>query len=189
MNSYLRNILTVFLVLTGLWLSASAQWSPDRYPQNRRQGYWSDRLSGTWRLNASRGDDPRVVAERATRSFDVDVNDRQRAQEILMRRLDAPRDLAIDRRGRTVTMASSRAPQVTFEANGIEMSETSPGGRQRHTRAMLYGDRLTVRTVGDRGSDYEVVFEPREGGRGLGGAGSLYTDGLNEAAVRGTAYA
>src|SRR5215510_6947901 len=188
MNSYLRNILTVFLVLAGLWLSASAQWSPDRYPQNRRQGYWSDRLSGTWRLNASRGDDPRVVAERATRSFDVDVNDRQRAQENLMRRLDAPNMLAIDRRGRTVTMASSRAPQVTFEANGIEVSETSPGGRQRHTRAMLYGDRLTVRTVGDRGSDYEVVFEPLDGGRSLRVTRSLYTDRLNQVVVARSVY-
>src|SRR5262247_4318838 len=143
MNSYLRNILTVFLVLAGLWLSASAQWSPDRYPQNRRQGYWNDRLSGTWRLNTSRGDDPRLVAERAARNFDV--IDRQRAQENLMRRLGAPSELAIERRGRTVTMASSRGPQVTFEANGIETFETMRNGRQRSTRASLYGDRLTVR--------------------------------------------
>ena len=135
MNSYLRNILTVFLVLAGLWLSASAQWSPDRYPQNRRQGYWSDRLSGTWRLNASRGDDPRVVAERATRSFDVDVNDRQRAQEILMRRLDAPRDLAIDRRGRTVTMASaSAASHIRSQWNRDErnVARRSPAPHSRH---------------------------------------------------------
>src|SRR5215475_12799514 len=114
MKRYQINILTVILASFGLWLSASAQSGPDRYPQYRRQGYSYDRLSGTWRLNASRGDDPRLVAERATRN--LDVNDRQRAQENLMRRLGAPDELAFDRRGRTVTMASSRGPQVTFEA-------------------------------------------------------------------------
>ena len=103
MNNYRRNILAFFLGVVGLWLSASAQSRP-----YYGQGYSNGRLTGTWRLNASRGDDPRMVAERATRN--LDVNDRQRAQENLMRRLGAPDELAIDRRGRTVTMASSRGP-------------------------------------------------------------------------------
>src|SRR5262245_35085824 len=85
-------------------------------------------------------------------------------------------------------MASSRAPQVTFEANGIEVSETSPGGRQRRTRATLYGERLTVRTVGDRGSDYEVVFEPLEGGRSLRVTRSLYTERLSRQVVARSVY-
>jgi hypothetical protein len=186
MNSYLRNILTVFIALAGLSLSASAQWRPDRYPQNPRQGYSNDGLSGTWRLNATRGDDPRVVAERATRS--LDVIDRQRAQENLTRRLDAPSALAIERSGRTVTMASSRGPQVTFEANGIETIETTRNGRESRTTATLSGGRLTVRTVGDRGSDYEVVFEPLEGGRRMLVTRSLYTERLNQVVVARSVY-
>jgi len=186
MKRYQINILTVILASFGLWLSASAQSGPDRYPQNRRPGYSYDRLSGTWRLNANRGDDPRLVAERATRN--LDEYDRQRAQENLMRRMSSPSELAIERRGRTVTMASSRGPQVTFDANGIETNETLRNGRQRSTRATLYGDRLTVRTVGDRGSDYEVVFEPLDGGRSLRVTRSLYTDRLNQVVVARSVY-
>ncbi|HJZ81837.1 MAG TPA: hypothetical protein VKD91_15880, partial [Pyrinomonadaceae bacterium] len=170
-----------FLGVVGLWLSASAQSRP-----YYGQGYSNGRLTGTWRLNASRGDDPRMVAERATRN--LDVNDRQRAQENLMRRLGAPDELAIDRRGRTVTMASSRGPQVTFEADGIETTETMRSGRERHTRATLMGDQLTVRTVGDRGSDYVVVFEPLDGGRRLRVTRSLYTDRLNQVVVARSVY-
>jgi hypothetical protein len=169
----LNKALTIFLALTGLWLTTPAQ------PR-------SDRLSGTWRLNAGRSDDASVVAERATRN--LNVNDRQRAQESLLRRLGAPSALAIDRHGRSVTMASSRGPQVTFEANGIETSETLRNGRQRRTRATLSGDRLTVRTMGDRGSDYQVVFELLEGGRGLRVTRSLYTERLNREVVARSVY-
>jgi hypothetical protein len=169
----LKNALTIVLALTGLWLTTSAQTR-------------SDRLSGTWRLNAGRSDDASVVAERATRV--LNVNDRQRARESLLRRLGAPSALAIDRRGRTVTMASSRGPQVTFQANGIETSETLRNGRQRRTRATLAGERLTVRTMGDRGSDYQVVFETLEGGRRLRVTRSLYTERLSREVVARSVY-
>ena len=53
---------------------------------------------------------------------------------------------------------------------------------------MLYGDRLTVRTVGDRGSDYEVVFELLDGGRSLRVTRSLYTDRLNQVVVARSVY-
>jgi hypothetical protein len=173
MVRHLKNALTIFLALTGLWLTTSAQTR-------------SGRLSGTWRLNVSRSDDPGAVAERATRS--LGVNDRQRARENLLRRLGAPSALALDRRGRRVTMASSRGPQLTFEANGIESSETLRNGRQRRTRATLSGERLTVRTIGDRGSDYQVVFEPLEGGRRLRVTRSLYTERLSREVVAQSVY-
>jgi hypothetical protein len=186
MIHHLKNALTIFLALTGLWLTASAQTRSDRFSQDSRDGYSNNRLSGTWRLNTGRSDDPSAAAERATRN--LDVNDRQRARENLARRLGAPSALAIDRRGRSVTMASSRGPQVTFEADGIETSETLRNGRQRRTRATLSGERLTVQTSGDRGSDYQVVFEPLEGGRRLRVTRSLYTERLNREVVARSVY-
>ncbi|HEU0175558.1 MAG TPA: hypothetical protein VFV58_14955 [Blastocatellia bacterium] len=182
----LKNALTIVLAVTGLWLTTSAQTRSERFSQGSRSGYSNNRLSGTWRLNASRSDDPSAAAERATRN--LDVNDRQRARENLLRRLGAPSALAIDRRGRTVTMASSRGPQVTFEADGIETSETLRNGHQRRTRSTISGERLTVRTSGDRGSDYQVVFEPLEGGRRLRVTRSLYTERLNQEVVARSVY-
>jgi hypothetical protein len=77
-------------------------------------------------------------------------------------------------------MASSQAPQVSFEANGIETTETTRNGRERRTRATLYGDQLTVRSVGDRGSDYEVIFDPVGNGRDLRVTRRLYTERLEQ---------
>jgi len=95
-----------------------------QYPSGPGYGYSNNRLTGTWQLNAGRSDNARTAAERATRG--LGLNDRQRVQENLIRRLEAPTMLAIDRRGQTVAMASSHAQQVTFEANGREVSETLP---------------------------------------------------------------
>src|SRR5262252_1122236 len=187
MIHHLKIALTIFLALTGLWLTTSAQTRSDRYSQgSSRYGYSNNRMSGTWRLNAGRSDNPRVAAERATRN--LDVNDRQRAQENLLRRLGAPITLAIDRRGRTISMASSQAPQVTFEANGIETVETTRNGRERRTRVTLTGDRLSVRSLGDRGSDYEAVFEPLDGGRRLRVTRSLYTERVGQVVVARSVY-
>ena len=186
MIHYLKNALTIFVALTGLWLTASAQTRSDRFSQGSRYGYSNNRLSGTWRLNAGRSDNSRMAAERATRN--LDANDRQRAQENLLRRLEAPETLAIDQRWRTVTMASTRAPQATFEANGIETVETTRNGRERRTRVTLTGDRLSVRSLGDRGSDYEAVFEPLDGGRRLRVTRSLYTERLGQVVVARSVY-
>jgi hypothetical protein len=182
----LKNALTIFLALTGLWPTTSAQTWSDRFSQGSSNGYSNSRLSGTWRLNARRSDDPRVTVERATRN--LDVNDRQRARENLSRRLEAPTMLAIDRRGRTITMASSRASQVTFEADGVETVETTRGGRERRTRVIITGDRLSVRSLGDRGSDYEAVFEPLDRGRRLRVTRSLYTERLGQVVVARSVY-
>src|SRR4030095_14776106 len=96
MIHHLKNALTIFLALTGLWLTTSAQTRSDRYSQGSRYGYSNNRLSGTWRLNPGRSDDTRAAAERATRN--LDFNDRQRAQENLLRRVEGPEKLATDRR-------------------------------------------------------------------------------------------
>jgi hypothetical protein len=186
MVHHLKNALTIFLALTGLWLTTTGQTQSNRFSQGSRNGVANNRLSGTWRLNAGRSDNPRAAAERATRN--LGVNDRQRAQENLLRRLGAPRTLAIDRRGRTITMASSRAPQVTFEANGVETVETTRNGRERRTRVTLIGERLSVRSLGERGSDYEAVFEPLDGGRRLRVTRSLYTERVGQVVVARSVY-
>src|SRR5262245_61681769 len=69
-------------------------------------------LTGTYRLNTSQGDDPRAAVDAATRN--LSLAERQRVYDALLRRLDPPQMLAIDRRGTDVTIASSRAPQINF---------------------------------------------------------------------------
>ena len=47
----------------------------------------------------------------------------------LERRLTSPEMIAIEKVGRSVTMASSNSPQVTFEADGVGETETTNRGR------------------------------------------------------------
>lgn len=164
------------------------------YPDNNnpqgnsgyRNNYGNNRLTGTWRLNPARSDDPRTIAERATQTDRSDS--RGNGPNNLIQRLEAPAALAIERRGQNITLASSSGPQVSFTADGRENTEVLRNGRQRSTRATLIGERLMVRTTGDRGSDYEVTFEPLEGGRSLRVTRSLYTDRLNQTIVSRSVY-
>ena len=124
-----------------------------------------NRLTGTYRLDAPRSDDARAIADRATRT--LPYRNRQRVLDSLTARLESPTAIAIDRRGRSVTIASSRAPQFTFEANGTESIETSPSGRRIRVRSELIGDQLVVTSAGDTNNDFSVTFDPIENGRRL----------------------
>jgi outer membrane lipoprotein SlyB len=132
-----------------------------------RQRYSSGdgRLSGTFELDSSRGDDPQRAARAATR--DLPDRQRDRVYDRLLARLEPPRTLSIDRRDRTVTIASSSGPRTIFEADGRSRREETPNGRPMSTRADISGDRLEVSTTGNRGSDFLVTFEPLNRGEGL----------------------
>ena len=128
-------------------------------------GYSNNRLTGTYRLDTTRSDDARVAAERATRT--LPYRDRQRALDALTARLESPDQLAIDRRGNTVTIASTRSPQITFDADGRVSNETSGNGRMARVTASLSGDQLVVSSTGARDTDFSVTFESIENGRRL----------------------
>jgi len=105
-----------------------------------------------------------------------------------MQRLEAPDSLAIERDGRTITIASTHAAQVTFEADGREQIEQSRNGRQMRTTATLSGDRLVVSTEGDRSVDYQVTFEPIDNGRSLRVTRRITDEGLRQPVVARSVY-
>ncbi|HET9712925.1 MAG TPA: YMGG-like glycine zipper-containing protein [Pyrinomonadaceae bacterium] len=142
-------------------------------------GYGTGReLTGTFRLNSSRGDDVRRAVDDATRN--LSLAERQRVYDSLIRRLDPPQMLAIDRRGNSVTIASTRAPQINFVADGREQVETTQGGRTVRVRADLSGNRLTINRTGERANDFTVTFEPSRDGRELLVTRTLYSDRVNQ---------
>lgn len=160
----------------------------DRNPGSRGnagyRGNNANSITGTWRLNAARSDDPRTVIGQAVGSTGTG----DRAEEALRRRLEAPDMLALDRRGNEITMVSSRGAQVTFTADGRDVTETRPNGRQQQTRSTLVGNRLTIKTTGDRGTDYEVSFEPFSNGQQLRVTRSFYSDRINREVVARSVY-
>src|SRR5512132_983479 len=147
--------------------------------------YSSSRLTGTFRLDSSRSDNPREVADRASRR--LSNNERQGVSDRMLARLESPEMLAIERRGSTITMASSRAPQSTFEADGIERQEQLDGRTSRVT-ATLRGDQLVVKTTGYRNNDFTITFQPIENGNRLRMTREIYSDRLTQAIVVNSIY-
>jgi len=136
------------------------------------------RLTGTFRIATGQTDDARRAADTATRS--LPSTDRQRVYDSLLRRLDPPDMLAIDRRGTSVTITSTRAPQINFVADGREQVETNATGRTVRGGASLVGDQLSITRSGDRADDFTVTFDPVENGRRLQVTRTLYSDRLSQ---------
>ena len=155
-------------------------WSNPRYTAVEQGPGVYQRLTGTYQLERSRGDDAGQAVEQATRA--LPANQRQGTYQHLMNRLNAPETIAIDRTGLSVTIASSRGQQVTFEADGQIRAEQGPAGRQVNTRATLYGDQLVVTTTGsgNGGNDFAVTFEPLDNGGSLRVTKRIYDDNLRQ---------
>lgn len=153
----------------------------DSYPINQ-----AGRLTGTYRLNLSASDDPARAADLAVRG--LPSNQAERLRRLIHRRLGSPEMIAIDQNGRRITMASSSARQVTFDADGREHSETRRNGRTVRTRTTLDRGRLTISSLGDRRSDYSATFEVIDNGRRLRVTRQVYTDRLSQPVVVRSIY-
>ena len=163
----------------------ASNWSPTPVPGSGR--YSTDaQLTGTYRINTTQGDDARRVADEATRS--LPITDRQRVYDSLLRRLDPPQTLAIDRQGSNVTIASTRAPQINFVADDREHVETNQNGRTVRVRASLIGNQLSITRSGDRAQDFTVTFEPVDNGRRLLVTRRLYSDQFSQPVIVKTYY-
>lgn len=171
--------------LAGVYnLSTNWPTSPDQ--RNPQIGYNSNsKLTGTFRLDPDRSDNPRDVADRVTQS--LSTNERQSVHDRMFARLESPEMLAIQRRGSTMTMASSRAQQATFEADGVERQE-QVNGRSSKVTATLIADRLDVRSTGYRENDFNVTFEALENGNRLRVRREIYSERLNQPVVVNSIY-
>jgi YMGG-like Gly-zipper len=160
-----------------------------RQGRNTSTGYPSSSLNiltGTYRLDVSRSDDPREAANRATQS--LPYRDRQRLSDEVTARLESPDQIAIEVRGRRVTIASSRAPQISFDADGSERVEQTRDGRSIRARATITGDQLIVSSSGDRLTDFSVTFDPIDNGRRLSVTRRVYVNGLTRPVVVQSTY-
>lgn len=123
------------------------------------------RLTGLYLLNRAASGDPQDIAERATSHLSPD--EQRRALDDLAARLSSPGQIAIRRRGRVIELASTRAPRVSFEADGVTRTERADDGRAVRSRAALYGDSLMVSSTGGGSDEFSVNLDSIDGGRRL----------------------
>lgn len=180
-----RRIVMVFLLVTliGLGPGITAQGQrrrPARSSRARiaRPGPLNPRLTGTYRFDGPRSENARAAAERATNKLAPGI--RERVFEDVMNRLAAPDTLAIEQRGSNVSIVSSSAPRITFEANGQERSESIGDERAMRARAAIDGDILDVNTSVDGSSDFNVTFESLDKGRRLGVTRRIFNAQLDQ---------
>jgi ketosteroid isomerase-like protein len=122
-------------------------------------------LTGLYRIDLARSD--KLYSVVAGASSNLPFGEQQRFFIDLTVRLTPPDLLAIERRGRRITLASSRAPRIDFDADGITHSERGGDGQTVNTLAALRPNGLTVSVSGQSGDKFNVTFEPLEGGRSL----------------------
>lgn len=146
------NQLARYYGVSANWYRTTPPYGWDRW-ENRNGG-----LTGTYRLNTSMSDNVSVAIDRAIGMRQGANWTRQRQN--LERRLNSPRELAIDMRGNNVTLATNLYEPVSFIADGRAQSETNARGRTTRTTVSMSGNTLTVNTEGDRANDFWVSFTP-----------------------------
>ena len=143
--------------------------------------------AGVYRLDPEQSDRLYSVVSQA--SSNLPFGEQQRFFLDLTVRLAPPDQIAIERRGSRVRIASSRAPRITFDADGQTRTERGADGQVVRTRAALAGDRLTVTTGGGPSGDrFTVVFEPADGGQLLRVTRYIAAPQLNQPVVVRTTY-
>ena len=176
----------LMLALLSLSLTAQAQQRRSASTASRNVVGAQSRLTGVYALDTASSDDPRAIAERA--AYNLSNDERRRIVDDLTTRLTAPDLLAIERRGRVIDIASSRAPRISFEADGRERSEQAADGHTVTTRAVLYGDQLMVSSSGSPDDDFSVTFDPIDNGRRLRVTRRINSAQLNQPLVIQSIY-
>lgn len=144
------------------------------------------RLTGVYRIDPSASDEPQAAAERATMGLPAAAQ--QDVVERLLPRLTSPTLLTLQRRGRLIDIASTRAPRITFTADGETHTERAADGHLVRTRAALNGDSLTISSRGNAEDEFAVTFVPIEGGRRLRVSRHIYDARLPQPVVVETVY-
>jgi len=164
----------------------SWNWNNYQNPNNQNTSFDS-RLTGTYRLNVGQSDNVPTTIDKAISNIDYNENRRERVKDNLERRLTSPETLMIEKRGDQITLASSTASQVSFNADGVSRSETSDNGRTMQVRAASSQKDLTLNYEGDRMNDYFVSFTPMSNGQ-LRISRRVYLENRNETVTVASVY-
>jgi hypothetical protein len=187
-----RSISAVLLLAALACTGLTAQTQKRRRPQtpaSRAVARTDTRLTGLYRLDEAASDDPQAAAGRVAQT-DAFGSQSERTEQ-LIERLTSPEQLAIERRARIVSIASSRAPRITFEADGADHTERAADGHTVRTRASLTENSLLVNSSSngtDLDDSYSVSFDSLEDGRRLRVTRRIYGQQYGQAIVVQSIY-
>ena len=131
--------------------------------QNGRNDACAD-LNGVYRIDANRSDKLYSVIENATTN--IPYGEQQLFFIDLAVRLTPPDLLAIECRGKIVSLASSRAARMDFTADGITRSTRDADNRSVSSRIAFQRNTLVFSSQGGK-DDLIFSFAPLDGGKSL----------------------
>lgn len=158
--------------------------SPSPAMRESRDGEFQ--LTGLYRIDAASSDKLYTVV--ADASSNLPFREQQRFFIDLAVRLTPPDQFSIEQSGRNISIASSRAPRINFEADGVMHMERASDGHQVRTRAVLDGNQLVVSTNGSNDDRFSVSFEPVDNGQKLRVTRRIYAKELNEPLIIQSIY-
>ncbi|MFN2392257.1 MAG: hypothetical protein ABR566_09840, partial [Pyrinomonadaceae bacterium] len=137
--------------------------------QNKREGVTrndceaTSALNGVYRIDVDRSDKLYSVIEGATSN--VPYGEQQLFFIDLAARLTPPDLLAIECRGNSISLGSSRAPRVEFLADGVTRSVRNADGRVVRSRIAFERGSLTFTSGGASSDNLSFTFTPLENGK------------------------
>jgi hypothetical protein len=143
-------------------------------------------LNGTFRIDVAASDRLYSVVKNAKSS--VPFAEQQRFFMDLSTRLTPPDILAIECKGRQVTVGSSRANKITYLADGRNRREQLPDGSFVNSKISLDKDLLTFVSVGKAEDNVNVAFESLDAGRRMRVTRRIYAKQLSDPIVIQTLY-
>jgi hypothetical protein len=177
-------LLISFLALGGLAQESRQRRTPSQIIRDKQVAESS--LTGLYRIDVASSD--KLYSVVADVSSNLPFREQQRFFIDLAVRLTPPDQFSIEQRGRSIQIASSRAPRISFEADGIEYTERGTDGHRVHTRAAINGGQLVVNTNGSGDDKFSVSFEPLDNGQRLRVVRRIYAKELNEPVVIQSIY-
>lgn len=183
------NLIRTDLTTLAGYYNVRWNWNRPGGSGNNSGNSFDSRLSGTYRLNVGQSDDVRAVLDRTLNNSTGNSTQTQSGNRgrNLERRLSSPDTLAIEKRGNAVTIASSLQPQVTFQADGVARTETTPNGRTIKITASSNYNGVALSYEGDRANDFYVNFVPSGNGQ-LRVVRRLYLENRNETITVASVY-
>jgi len=143
-------------------------------------------LTGVYRIDTTDSDRLYSVIEGA--SSNVPYKEQQQFFMDLAVRLTPPDLLAIECRGSRVTLGSSRAPRVVFQADGIMRNARAADGQVVRSRIRLERNSLVFNSSGGSNDNLSFTFTPLENGQRLRVTRRIAAKELVEPVVIQTVY-
>ena len=184
MRTNTRNITILILTLVCLCGTLSAQRTRERTTANICQS--TSGLSGVYRIDVDGSDKLYSVIEGATSK--VPYNEQQQFFMDLAVRLTPPDLLAIECRGNSVSLGSSRSPRIDFVADGVTRTARSADGRVVRSRIGFERNSLIFASSGGSDDTLNFTFTPLENGKRLRVTRRISSQELIEPVIIQTVY-